>query len=65
VKGSGNSPAGVQRLEIWVDGVKKAQRWNNQIAKRISLASGSRRITLVAVDVYKGTAKTSVTVNVQ
>jgi hypothetical protein len=65
VRGSGNSPAGVQRLEIWVNGVKKAQRWNNQIARRISLPTGSNRITLVAVDLYKGTAKTSVTVNVQ
>jgi hypothetical protein len=65
VKGSGNSPAGVQRLEIWVDGIKKAERWNNQIARRISLPPGSHRITLVAVDMYEGTAKTRVTVNVQ
>jgi len=65
VKASGNSPAGVQRLEIWVDGVKKYQKWNDQVAKRISMTAGSHRITVVAVDMYKGTSKTSVMVNVQ
>ncbi len=65
VKGSGNSPAGVQRLEIWIDGHKQYQKWNDQVAKKFSLAAGSHRITLVAVDMYEGTAKTSVTVNVQ
>jgi len=64
VKGSGNSPAGIQRLEIWVDGVKKYQKWNDQVAKRISMAAGAHRVTLIAVDAYKGTAKTTVTVNV-
>jgi len=64
VKGSGNSPAGVQRLEIWIDGVKKHQKWNDQIAKRISMTHGSHRVTIVAVDSFKGTAKTSVMVNV-
>ena len=64
VKGSGNSPAGIQRLEIWVDGVKKYQKWNDQVAKRITMAHGSHRVTIVAVDAYKGTAKTSVMVNV-
>jgi hypothetical protein len=65
VKASGNSPVGVQRLEIWVDGHKAYQKWNDQVAKKLTLAAGSHRITVVAVDMYKGTAKTSVTVNVQ
>jgi hypothetical protein len=64
VKGSGNSPAGIQRLEIWVDGVKKYQKWNDQVAKGISMAAGAHRVTIVAVDAYKGTAKASVTVTV-
>ncbi len=64
VKASGNSPAGVVRLEVWVDGVKKYQKWNDQLAKTIALSSGSHRVTVVAVDMYNGTAKTSVTVNV-
>jgi hypothetical protein len=47
-----------------VDGVKKYQKWNDQVAKRISMAAGAHRVTLIAVDAYKGTAKTTVTVNV-
>jgi hypothetical protein len=65
VKASGNSPAGILRLEIWIDGHKQYQKYNDQVAKRFTLAAGSHRITVVAVDMYKGTAKTSVTVNVQ
>ncbi|ABF42595.1 Integrin-like protein [Candidatus Koribacter versatilis Ellin345] len=65
IKASGNSPAGVVRLEVWVDGVKKYQKWNDLIEKKIALSSGSHRVTVVAVDMYVGTAKTSVTINVQ
>jgi hypothetical protein len=65
VKASGNSPAGILRLEIWIDGVKQYQKWNDQVAKKFSLASGSHRLAVVAVDLYKGTAKSAVLVNVQ
>ncbi len=65
VRASGNSPAGIARMEVWVDGVKKYQKWNDQLAKRFSLTAGSHRITVVAVDMYKGYFKSSVTVNVQ
>jgi hypothetical protein len=64
VKASGNSPAGVQRLEVWIDGAKKYQKWNDQLAKKFTLTAGSHKITVVAVDLYKGTAKASVSVNV-
>jgi hypothetical protein len=64
VKASGNSPAGIQRLEVWIDGVKKYQKWNDQVAKKFTLAAGSHRIAVVAVDMYKGTAKSAVMVNV-
>ena len=65
IRASGNSPAGIQRLEVWLDGVKKYEKWNDQLAKSISMTAGSHRVTVVAVDMYKGTSKTSVTVNVQ
>jgi hypothetical protein len=64
VKGSGNSPAGVQRLEVWIDGVKKAQSLSDQISKTFTLAAGSHRVALVAVDKYKGTAKSTVYITV-
>ncbi len=54
VRGAGNSPIGVKRLEIWVDGRKVNQELNSQIAKVITLSSGVHNLTLVAVDQYLG-----------
>jgi hypothetical protein len=64
VKASGNSPAGVQRLEVWVDGHKSTERWSDQLAKKLTLPAGTHRIAVVAVDMYKGTATKAITVNV-
>jgi hypothetical protein len=64
VKGSGNSPAGVQRLEVWIDGKKRGQRWADQIAQQFTLSTGTHRIVVVAVDKYTGTAKSAVYVRV-
>ena len=64
VKASGNSPAGIKRLEVWIDGVKKYEKWDDQSAKKFTLAAGSHKISVVAVDLYKGTAKISLSVNV-
>jgi hypothetical protein len=65
IRASGNSPAGVQRLEIWVDGVKKYQKWNDQVAKRITMSPGRHRVAVVAVDQYQGASTTAVYVNVE
>jgi hypothetical protein len=64
VKASGNSPAGIERLEVWIDGVKKAQNWEDQLSKTFTLTAGTHKITVVAVDKYVGTAKTSVSITV-
>jgi hypothetical protein len=64
VKASGNSPAGVQRLEVWIDGHKSTERWSDQLAKKFTLTAGAHRIAVVAVDAYKGTAIKAITVNV-
>lgn len=50
VKGSGNSPAGVKRMELWVDGTKRFEEWSDQLLATISLARGKHRITVQAVD---------------
>jgi len=65
VRGAGNSPIGVKRLEIWVDGKKVNQELNDQIAKQITLSSGPHMLTLVSVDQYLGTASVTETINVQ
>jgi hypothetical protein len=50
VRGSGNSPAGVKRMELWVDGTKRFEEWNDQLLTTISLTRGRHRITVQAVD---------------
>lgn len=65
VKASGNSPVGIQRLELWVDGTKRAQILNDQLLTTLTLSRGTHTITIVAVDQYIGISKTTRTVNVQ
>ena len=64
VKASGNSPAGVQRMEIWVDGVKKAERRSDQISVKFTVSSGTHQVTAVAVDKFKGTTRDTSTIYV-
>lgn len=64
VKASGNSPAGVQRLEVWIDGKKQTEAWTDQIAKKFTLTAGTHRIAVVAVDKYEGSAESVVNVTV-
>jgi hypothetical protein len=64
VKASGNSPNGVKRLELWVDGTKLAQAFNDQINASVSVATGTRSVTIVAVDLYDEIVKQTMTVTV-
>lgn len=65
VKASGNSPVGIKRLELWVDGTKRAQTLNDQLLTTLTLSVGTHQVTVVAVDQYIGIAKTTRSVNVQ
>jgi hypothetical protein len=58
VRASGNSPLGVRRIEVWIDGKKAAQKLGSQFVKRFTLSVGTHRIAVVAVDKYLGTATT-------
>jgi hypothetical protein len=49
---------------VWIDGVKKAVKWHDQLAKKFTLPSGTHRIAVIATDKFLGTAKTSVNVTV-
>ena len=64
VKASGNSPAGVNQLQVWIDGKKRYVKWGDQLSKSFTLSSGKHRISVSANDKYMGTAKTVVTVTV-
>ena len=64
VRASGNSPAGVNQLQVWIDGKKRYVKWGDQLAKRFTLSPGKHRIAVTANDKYIGTAKTIVNVTV-
>jgi hypothetical protein len=65
VKASGNSPVGIKRLELWVDGAKRAQTLNDQLLTTLALKKGTHQLTVVAVDEYIGIAKTTRIVKVR
>jgi hypothetical protein len=64
LKASGNSPAGVNQLQVWIDGKKQYIKWGDQVAKKFTLNSGKHRIAVVANDKFSGSATTAVTVTV-
>jgi len=64
VKASGNSPAGVNQLQVWIDGKKQYVKWGDQLAKKFTLTSGKHRIAVVAYDKYIGHTTTAVNVNI-
>jgi hypothetical protein len=59
VRAAGNSPVGVKRLELWVDGVKRAQALNDQLRHTLTLSAGTHKLVVVAVDEYEGIGKTT------
>jgi hypothetical protein len=65
VQAAGNSPVGVRRLEIWVDGNKITEELNDQIAKQITLSPGKHSLSVVAVDQYLGYSSVMENINVQ
>jgi hypothetical protein len=64
VEASGNSPAGVNQMQVWIDGKKQYVKWGEELAKRFTLSTGKHRIAVVANDKFIGTAKTIVNVTV-
>lgn len=64
LKASGNSPAGVNQLQVWIDGKKQYVKWGDQLAKKFTLTAGKHRIAVVANDQYTGSATTAVSVTV-
>jgi hypothetical protein len=64
VSAGGNSPAGVKRMELWVDGVKRAQNFSDQLRATIRVTPGSHRVTVVGVDLYDSLVKVPIFVHV-
>jgi hypothetical protein len=64
VKASGNSPNGVKRVELWIDGSKRTQAFNDQLNAKVGLAAGKHSVTVVGVDLYDALVKKTFTVSV-
>jgi hypothetical protein len=50
IRGAGNSPAGVKRMELWIDGKKRFEEWNDQLLATVPLTKGRHLVTVEAVD---------------
>jgi hypothetical protein len=64
VKASGNSPNGVKRLELWIDGSKRAQAFSDQLNAKVGVAAGKHSVTVVGVDLYDAIVKKTISVSV-
>src|SRR6185312_3571814 len=65
VRAAGDSPAGVVRMELWVDGKKVFENWGDQLKHSITVAAGKHRVVVHSIDRYKGfgTALANITAN--
>jgi hypothetical protein len=52
----------VKRVELWVDGVKRAQGINDQLRATIHLSPGTHHLTVVGVDLYDSLVKKPIVV---
>ncbi len=64
IKASGNSPNGVKRVELWVDGTKRTQDFSDQLHATVSASPGNHQVTIVGVDLYDTLVKKTITVSV-
>lgn len=64
VKAAGNAPTSVKRMEVWVDGAKKSESYDDQIATTVALNAGSHTLTVVTIDIMDQFSKTTKTVTV-
>jgi len=64
VKAAGNSPNGVKRVELWVDGSKLTQAFSDQLNAKVAVAAGTHQVTIVGVDLYDAIVKKTITVTV-
>jgi hypothetical protein len=61
---SGDSPNGVKRVELWIDGTKRSQAFGDQLNTQVTVSSGTHRVTVVGVDLYDALVKKAMTLSV-
>jgi hypothetical protein len=64
IKAGGNSPNGVKRVELWVDGVKRTQAFSDQLRATVGATPGTHRVAVVGVDLYDALVKDTFMVTV-
>jgi hypothetical protein len=50
VTAGGNSPAGVKLMQLYVDGKKSFELWNDQLKRTITVTAAKHRVVVIAVD---------------
>ncbi len=55
VSAGGNSPAGVNLMQLYLDGKKSFESWNDQLKRSVTVSAGKHRVAIVAVDRYRKT----------
>ena len=51
-------------MELWVDGSKRFQEWNDQLRATVSLSKGKHRVVVQAVDPDDSISPTAIFVTV-
>ncbi|HEY6304890.1 MAG TPA: VCBS repeat-containing protein [Candidatus Angelobacter sp.] len=64
VKAGGNSPNGVKRVELWIDGSKRTQAFSDQLHATVGVPAGTHQVTIVGVDLYDTLVKKTIAVSV-
>lgn len=64
VSASGNSPNGVKRVELWIDGVKRTQAFSDQLRAKVGVSAGKHQVTVVGADLYDAVVKKTISVTV-
>jgi hypothetical protein len=65
IKAAGDSPAGVARMELWIDGKKVYEVWSDQLRRTVTLSGGTHRVVVQSFDLYTGLAKKVINVTAQ
>jgi hypothetical protein len=65
VLAAGNSPTGVRRVELWIDGVKRYNSPDDRLKTTVTVPAGTHKFQIVAVDQFGTTATTTRFVSVQ
>jgi hypothetical protein len=65
VAAGANSPAGVVKLSLWIDGKKRYELWNDQLKRSVTVSAGRHRVAIVATDRFSTTTTKAVNITAQ